>query len=50
MFDLTGGSFYAIQVLTSEGAAAFNYFFTVVFIIGMLGFGVGLLVRMITRS
>jgi len=37
-------------VTGNDFAACFNYFFTLVFTVGMIGWGIGLLCQIISRS
>ena len=41
---------YTLQILTGDGTEMFNYFFTLVIVMGWFAFSVGLLFKIINRS
>ena len=41
---------FLVDVQEPAAAAAFNYFFTLVFLCGLLAWGIGLLAQIINRS
>ena len=43
-------TFNIMQVMVGEGSEVFNYFFTAVSACGLVAFGVGMLVKVISRS
>jgi len=44
------GEYLIIEILTGPGAAEYNYFFSLMCVVGVFAFMCGLLVRMISRS
>ena len=42
--------FNVMQVMTGDGTEVFNYFFTLVCVMGWLAFGFGVLFKIINRS
>jgi hypothetical protein len=51
MFPWSGvTTFNIIQFMSGEGAEYFNYFFTLMVVCGLLFWGIGLLLKIISRS
>jgi hypothetical protein len=49
VFDVV--EFGIVEIMTEGGgAAAFNYFFTLVWVFGLVAFAIGLMMRVVSRS